>query len=232
MGIVVCTSAFSTMNFFVVLFDIIGATMAAPAADADADAYYGGVGLGYAHHGVLAGHHGVLAGHGLAYAAPAAVAHVAPVTVAHAATVAVAHAAPVAVAHAAPVVHHVSTAVAVPTTRVHKTVQTHLVPETRLVGHQVHTQVHHVPQVSVDTRTSSHVTHHVINHPPVVGAGHVLPTGAYAAGHVLPTAAYTAGHVLPAGAYAAGHILGHHGIIAGAIAPAVVATEEAAVAEE
>merc|ERR1712059_240454 len=210
MGIVVCTSAFSTMNFFVVLFAIIGATMAAPAADADADAYYGGVGLGYAHHGVLAGHHGVLAGHGLAYAAPAAVAHVAPVTVAHAATVAVAHAAPVAVAHAAPVVHHVSTAVAVPTTRVHKTVQTHLVPETRLVGHQVHTQVHHVPQVSVDTRTSSHVTHHVINHPPVVGAGHVLPTGAYAAGD-----------------YAAGHILGHHGIIAGAIAPAVVATEEA-----
>merc|ERR1712215_134971 len=158
MGIVVSTINFQQDELFVVLSALLGAAVAAPAADADAS-YLGYAGVG------LAGH-GVLAGHGLAYgaAAPAVatVAHAAPVaayaaaavaavpavaTVAHAAPVAVAHAAPVAVAHAAPVaVHHaVPTAVAVPTPRVHKTVQTHLVPETRLVGHQVHSQVHHVP---------------------------------------------------------------------------------------
>merc|ERR1711864_68604 len=136
-----------------------GAAMAAPAADADAS--YLGVGL--------AGYGGVIAGHGLAYgAAPAvaSVAHAAAPVVAHA-PVAYAHAAPVAVAHVAPVAvaHAIPTAVAVPTTRVHKTVNVHHVPETRLVGHQVHTQVHHVPQVSVNTHTSTHTTHHVINHP-------------------------------------------------------------------
>merc|ERR1712215_585585 len=186
MGIVVSTINFQQDELFVVLSALLGAAVAAPAADADAS-YLGYAGVG------LAGH-GVLAGHGLAYgaAAPAVatVAHAAPVaayaaapvaavaaapavaTVAHAAPVAVAHAAPVAVAHAAPVaVHHaVPTAVAVPTPRVHKTVQTHLVPETRLVGHQVHTNVHHVPQVAVNTHTSTHTTHHVINHPAVHGA--------------------------------------------------------------
>merc|ERR1712080_606799 len=63
------------------------------------------------------------------------------------------------------------------TATVHKTVQTHLVPETRLVGHQVHHQVHHVPQVNVDTRTSTHTTHHVINYAPVVGAHGVVGAG-------------------------------------------------------
>merc|ERR1712203_222478 len=80
MGIVACTT-FTKMNSFVVLSAILGATMAAPAADADAQllaghgllgAGYAGVGL--AGHGLVAGHAGLagvgLAGHGLAYAAP------------------------------------------------------------------------------------------------------------------------------------------------------------------
>merc|ERR1712002_406644 len=96
----------SKMNSFVVLSAILGATMAAPAAEADAS-ILAGHGLGYAGHGLL-GHGLGYAGHGVAAvaAAPvAAVAHAAPVAVAHAAPVAaVAHAAPVAaVAHAAPV---------------------------------------------------------------------------------------------------------------------------------
>merc|ERR1712000_419292 len=100
---------------------------------------------------------------------------------------AVAHAAPVAVAHAAPVA-------VVPTATVHKTVQTHLVPQTRLVGHQVHHQVHHVPQVAVDTRTSTHTTHHVINHAPVIGAynGLALPAGIIAGAPAVAVAAEAA----------------------------------------
>merc|ERR1712080_556549 len=73
------------------------------------------------------------------------------------------------------------------TATVHKTVQTRLVPETRLVGHQVHHQVHHVPQVNVDTRTSTHTTHHVINHAPVVGAHGVVGAGVVGAYNGLVT---------------------------------------------
>merc|ERR1719308_662764 len=122
------------MNSFVVLSAILGATMAAPAADADAQ---------------------LIAGHGLVYAAAPAVAAAAPVA-------AVAAAPAVATVAAAPV---------------HKTVQTHLVPQTRLVGHQVSHSVHHVPRVHTETKASTHTTHHVINHPPVVGAyaGAALP---------------------------------------------------------
>merc|ERR1711975_128551 len=99
--------------------------------------------------GLIAGTYGHgLLGHGLVggvYAAGHAVAAPAVATVAHAAAapVAVAHAAPVAVA-TAPVVQH--------------------------VGYNVHHQVHHVPQVSVQRHTSTHSTHRVINHAPVVGA--------------------------------------------------------------
>merc|ERR1719205_496771 len=148
------------MNSFVVLSALIGASMAAPQLLAG----HGLLGAGYAGHGLLG------AGYGHAVAA---------------APVAVAAAAPVAVAH-----HAVAPVVAVPTATVHRTVQTHLVPQTRLVGHQVHQQVHHVPKVHVETKTSSHVTHHVINHPPVVGAyaGHALPAGIIA-GAVAPAAA-------------------------------------------
>merc|ERR1719452_264740 len=119
---------------------------------------HGLLGAGYAGHGLVG------AGYGHALAAAPVAAATAPVAAA---------AAPVAVHHAAAPV------VAIPTATVHRTVQTHLVPQTRLVGHQVHQQVHHVPKVHVETKTSAHVTHHVINHPAVIGAfaGHALPAG-------------------------------------------------------
>merc|ERR1719454_1606173 len=117
------------MNSFVVLSAILGATMAAPAAQLVAG--HGLVGAGYAGLG-LAGHAG-LAGVG-----------------------------PAVNVHAV----HTTVPVAVPTATVHKTVQTHLVPQTRLVGHQVSHSVHHVPRVHTETKTSTHTTHHVINHPP------------------------------------------------------------------
>merc|ERR1719317_1562217 len=99
------------MNSFVVLSAILGATMAAPAAEAVAQ---------------------LLAGHGLPDAAAPAVATVAaaPVAAVHAAPVAAVHAAPAVDVHAVPA----TVPVAVPTATVHKTVQTHLVPQTRLVG--------------------------------------------------------------------------------------------------
>merc|ERR1712158_102722 len=99
MGIVACTTL-TKMNSFVVLSALLGATMAAPAADADAQLIAG--------HGLLgAGYAGVgLAGHGLAYAAAPAVA-----------------AAPVAAVHAVPAVNvqavHTTVPVAVPTATVH-----------------------------------------------------------------------------------------------------------------
>ena len=43
------------------------------------------------------------------------------------------------------------------------------------MGVQVHHQVHHVPQVSVAKHVSTHTTHHVINHAPVIGAYAGLP---------------------------------------------------------
>ena len=72
--------------FQVVLSAILGATMAAPAADADAQLIAG--------HGLLgAGYAGVgLAGHGLAYAAAPAVAAAAPVAAVAAAPAVVAEA--------------------------------------------------------------------------------------------------------------------------------------------
>merc|ERR1719384_1241595 len=85
-------------------------------------------------------------GHGLVggvYAAGHAVAAPAVAAYAAPAVATVAHAAPVAVA-TAPVVHQ--------------------------VGYNVHHQVHHVPQVSVQKHVSTHTTSQVINHAPVVGA--------------------------------------------------------------
>merc|ERR1712026_114427 len=43
-------------------------------------------------------------------------------------------------------------------------------PVVQHVGYQVPHQVHHVPKVTVQKHTSTHTTHHVINHTPVVGA--------------------------------------------------------------
>merc|ERR1719184_647832 len=111
------------MKSFAVLSALVACGLAAPAADADAQILAGGV-LG---HGLV---EGVYASGPAVAAAPVA----APLAVAHAAPLAVAHAAPVAVA--APVVHAAPVAVAT-------------APVVHHVGYQVHHQVHHVPQVSV-----------------------------------------------------------------------------------
>merc|ERR1712054_222640 len=119
------------MKCFVVLSAVVACGFAAPVAEADADA---GLIAGTYGHGLLG--HGLVGGVYAAGHAVATVAHAAPAvaTYAAAAPVAVAHAAPVAVA-TAPVVQH--------------------------VGYNVHHQVHHVPQVSVQRHTSTHSTHHV-----------------------------------------------------------------------
>merc|ERR1712227_253471 len=66
-----------------------------------------------------------------------------------------AHVAAPAVVATAPVVHH--------------------------VGYNVHHQVHHVPQVSVQKHVQTYTTQHVINHAPVVGGYHGLAPLAVAA---------------------------------------------------
>merc|ERR1711872_1205415 len=123
------------MKFFAVLSAVVACGLAAPAADADAQLIAGGL-LG-----------GVYASAPAVAAAPLAVAHAAPLTTAvHAAPVAAVHAAaPVAVAHAAPVAVAHAAPVAVATA-----------PVVHQVGVQVHHQVHHVPQVSVQKHVSTH----------------------------------------------------------------------------
>merc|ERR1711915_955479 len=146
------------MKCFVVLSAVVACGFAAPVAEADADAglIAGTYGHGLLGHGLVGGVYA--AGHAVAAPAVATVAHAAPAvaTYAAAAPVAVAHAAPVAVA-TAPVVQH--------------------------VGYNVHHQVHHVPQVSVQRPTSPPSPPHVINHAPVVGAAlahHAVATPAVA----------------------------------------------------
>merc|ERR1712198_72105 len=155
------------MKCFVVLSAVVACGFAAPVAEADADAglIAGTYGHGLLGHGLVGGVYA--AGHAVAAPAVATVAHAAPAvatyaaatpavaTVAHAAPAVATYgaAAPVAVAHPAPV--------AVATAPV----------------------VHHVPQVSVQRHTSTHSTHHVINHAPVVGAAiahHAVATPAVA----------------------------------------------------
>merc|ERR1712128_275218 len=140
------------MRFFVVLSALVACGLAAPTADADAQIIAGGL---YGH-GLLG--HGLL-GHGLAggvYASAPAVVDAAPVAVAHAAPLAFAHAAPLAFAHAAPIVHATPVVHAAP-------VAIATAPVVHQVGYQVHLQVRHVPQVSVQKHVSTHTTHHVIN---------------------------------------------------------------------
>merc|ERR1712054_42821 len=139
------------MKCFVVLSAVVACGFAAPVAEADADA--GLIASTYGHgllgHGLVGGVYA--AGHTVAAPAVATVAHAAPAVATYAAAAPAvatyAAAAPVAVAHAAPVA--VATA-----------------PVVQHVGYNVHHQVHHVPQVSVQRHTSTHV----INHAPVVGA--------------------------------------------------------------
>merc|ERR1712134_199667 len=139
---------------------------AAPAAEADAQllaaGYTGLAGVG-------------LAGVGLAGVAPyaAGVLPAATVEAKYAAAPAVAPAATLAYA-TAPAVHAVAYAAA-PVATVHHTVHQPIVPVhavkeqvitapvVRHVGTQVHHQVHHIPQVHVDTKTSHAVSTHIIN---------------------------------------------------------------------
>merc|ERR1712134_215702 len=177
---------------------------AAPAAEADAQllaaGYTGLAGVG-------------LAGVGLAGVAPYAAGvlpaatveakYAAAPAVAPAATLAYA-AAPAVHAVAAPAVHTVAAPAvayaAAPVATVHHTVHQPIVPVhavkeqvitapvVRHVGTQVHHQVHHIPQVHVDTKTSHAVPTHIINHPPQIGA-FVAPGLALAAAPAVVAAA-------------------------------------------
>merc|ERR1712114_99510 len=191
MGIVVVQSAKITMKTFVAL-----SALAAPAAEADAQllaaGYTGLAGVG-------------LAGVGLAGVAPyaAGVLPAATVEAKYAAAPAVAPAATLAYA-AAPAVHAVAAPAvayaAAPVATVHHTVHQPIVPVhavkeqvitapvARHVGTQVHHQVHHIPQVHVDTKTSHAVSTHIINHPPQIGA-FVAPGLALAAAPAVVAAA-------------------------------------------
>merc|ERR1711892_986963 len=157
--------------------------VAAPTAEADAQLLYGGAyGAGLAGLGGYAGLAGGYAGLAGAIHAPVAPA------VAPAATVAYAAAPAVAYAHAAPAfAYHAAPAVAV--TPVHQ-VTNHVVtaPVVRHVGTQVHHQVHHIPNVAVDTRSSTIVKTHVINHAPVVGAYVAHPAALLAAAPIVVAA--------------------------------------------
>merc|ERR1712215_13968 len=132
-----------SMKFLVVL-SFAACTFAAPTADADAEAQY------------LAYGHGLVGG---VYTAAPVVPEVKTVEVKAAPVVSYAAGVVPAVSHYAagvvPAAHAVHVATA---------------PVVHHVGYQVHHQVHHVPKVTVQKHTSTHTTHHVINHAPVIGA--------------------------------------------------------------
>merc|ERR1712025_376896 len=201
MGVVV-QSAKITMKTFVALSALVASALAAPAAEADAQllaaGYTGLAGVG-------------LAGVGLAGVAPyaAGVLPAATVEAKYAAAPAVApavHAVAAPAVHtvAAPAVHAVAAPAvayaAAPVATVHHTVHQPIVPVhavkeqvipapvVRHVGTQVHHQVHHIPQVHVDTKTSHAVSTHIINHPPQIGA-FVAPGLALAAAPAVVAAA-------------------------------------------
>merc|ERR1711942_607442 len=176
MGIVVVQSAKITMKTFVALSALVASALAAPAAEADAQllaaGYTGLAGVG-------------LAGVGLAGVAPYA-AGVLPAATVEAKYAAAPAVAPAVHTVAAPAVHAVAAPAvayaAAPVATVHHTVHQPIVPVhavkeqvitapvVRHVGTQVHHQVHHIPQVHVDTKTSHAVSTHIINHPPQIGA--------------------------------------------------------------
>merc|ERR1711973_448763 len=138
MGLLAVLSTQNKMKGFVVLSAVVACGFAAPVADADAQLIAGTYG-----HGLLGG---VVAGH--AIAAPAVAAYAAPAvaTVAHAPAVATdAHAAPVVAATPAVATYAHAAPVAVATA-----------PVVHQVGYNVHHQVHHVPQVSVQKHVSTH----------------------------------------------------------------------------
>merc|ERR1711892_305976 len=163
-SVVLVCSTKTIMKTFVALSALVAATLAAPAADADAQL----LGAGYAG---LAGYTGLggVGYSGLAggYAGVAAAPYAAGVVAAPAATYA---AAPAVSYAAAPVatVHHTVHQPIVPVHQVREHVIT--APVVRQVGVNVHHQVQHIPNVHVDTKTSNVVSTHIINHAPQVGA--------------------------------------------------------------
>merc|ERR1712128_229222 len=188
MGVVLVRSSKTIMKTFVALSALVAATLAAPAADADAQllgAGYAGLagytglgGVGYS--GLAGGYAGLaaapyaaggVAAPAATYAAAPAVSYAAAPAASYAAAPAVSCAAAPAVAYAAAPVATVHHTVHQPIVPVHQ-VREHVVtaPVVRQVGVNVHHQVKHIPQVHVDTKTSHAVTHHVINHAPQVGA--------------------------------------------------------------
>merc|ERR1712106_983108 len=186
-SVVLVRSTKTIMKTFVALSALVAATLAAPAADADAQllgAGYAGLagytslaGVGYSG---LAGGYSGLAGVGYSglaggYAGVAAAPYAAGVVAAPAATYAaapaVSYAAAPAVAYAAAPVATVHHTVHQPIVPVHQVCE-HVItaPVVRQVGVNVHHQVQHIPNVHVDTKTSNVVSTHIINHAPQVGA--------------------------------------------------------------
>merc|ERR1711892_1600164 len=160
MGVVLVRSTKTIMKTFVALSALVAATLAAPAADADAQL----LGAGYAG---LAGYTGL---GGLGYSGLAGVGYSGLAGVAAAPYAAGVVAAPAATYAAAPVatVHHTVHQPIVPVHQVREHVIT--APVVRQVGVNVHHQVQHIPNVHVDTKTSNVVSTHIINHAPQVGA--------------------------------------------------------------
>merc|ERR1712128_301539 len=187
MGVVLVRSSKTIMKTFVALSALVAATLAAPAADADAQLLGAGdAGLaGYTGLGGV-GYSGLAGGYSGVAAAPYAAGVVAAPAATYAAAPAVSYAAAPAVAYAAAPVATVHHTVHQPIVPVHQ-VREHVItaPVVRQVGVNVHHQVKHIPQVHVDTKTSHAVTHHVINHAPQIGA-FVAPAVAAAA---IPVAA-------------------------------------------
>merc|ERR1711935_391468 len=188
--VLVCSTKTITKTF-VALSALVAATLAAPAADADAQllgagyaglAGYTGIGgLGYSglaggYSGLAGvGYSGLAGGYAGGYAGVGATPYAAGVVAAPAATYAaapaVSYAAAPAVAYAAAPVATVHHTVHQPIVPVHQ-VREHVItaPVVRQVGVNVHHQVKHIPNVHVDTKTSTVVSTHIINHAPQVGA--------------------------------------------------------------
>merc|ERR1712055_1182816 len=154
-----------SMKFLVVL-SFAACTFAAPTADADAEAQY------------LAYGHGLVGG---VYAAAPVVPEVKTVEVKAAPVVSYAAGVVPAVSHYAagvvPAAHvFAAPAVAAPAVAAVKTVEVKAAPVAAVAyaAPAVHVAtapvVHHVPKVTVQKHTSTHTTHHVINHAPVIGA--------------------------------------------------------------
>merc|ERR1711892_1052521 len=168
MGVVLVRSTKTIMKTFVALSALVAATLAAPAADADAQllgAGYAGLagytGLGGLGYSGLAGGYSGLAGVGYSglagvAAAPYAAGVVAAPAATYAAAPAVSYAAAPTVAYAAAPVATVHHTVHQPIVPVHQ-VREHVItaPVVRQVGVNVHHQVQHIPQVHVDTKTSN-----------------------------------------------------------------------------